>query len=288
MPKNQVGMSALSNYEVKVAIAGQEQIKTTNLATLYSGLERNNSEGQPMFVNIKDRAEILEEFKIINDSAADKSYTKNVTVLKDNLFKAVELAAERKFGRPILYTDGNGHRQRAVLLRAGTTIEDVTNGPVKLSTNQIEQYVNQYLASNHTSADRYQQKTYPIFTSNSTSAMNSFNIKAVITPDKVILDFMDPKKNMMKTFTNDSRYFVVKGEHSSSGMNIKAYGNNKSMTATVSHDKFIQLISNMKKDKYMQNMFIQNGRKDIMEELKTNLLGKKIDSRNTVDASMSL
>ena len=71
-------------------------------------------------------------------------------------------------------------------------------------------------------------------------------------------------------------------------MNIKAYGNNKSMTATVSHDKFIQLISNMKKDKYMQNMFIQNGRKDIMEELKTNLLGKKIDSRNTVDASMSL
>ena len=288
MPRNQVGMSALSNYEVKVAIAGQEQIKATNLATLFSGLERSNSEGQPMFVNIKDRAEILEEFKIINESAADKSYTKNVTVLKDNLFKAVELAAERKFGRPILYTDGNGHRQRAVLLRAGTTIEDVTNGPVKLSTNQIEQYVRQYLSDKYSSDERYQQNTYPIFTSNSTTAMNSFNFKAVITPDKVLLDFKDPKKNLMKTFTNDSRYFVVKGEHSSTGMNIKAYGNNKSMTATVSHEDFLKMLNNMKKDKYLQNMFIQNGRQEIMEELKNNLSEQKKGRRNTAESSMSL
>ena len=211
-----------------------------------------------------------------------------MTVLKDNLFKAVELAAERKFGRPILYTDGNGHRQRAVLLRAGTTIEDVTNGPVKLSTNQIEQYVRQYLSNKYSSDERYQQNTYPIFTSNSTTAMNSFNFKAVITPDKVLLDFKDPKKNLMKTFTNDSRYFVVKGEHSSTGMNIKAYGNNKSMTATVSHEDFLKMLNNMKKDKYLQNMFIQNGRQEIMEELKNNLSEQKKGRRNTAESSMSL
>lgn len=118
--------------------------------------------------------------------------------------------------------------------------------------------------------------------------MNSFNFKAVITPDKVLLDFKDPKKNLMKTFTNDSRYFVVKGEHSSTGMNIKAYGNNKSMTATVSHEDFLKMLNNMKKDKYLQNMFIQNGRQEIMEELKNNLSEQKKGRRNTAESSMSL
>ncbi len=62
-------------------------------------------------------------------------------VLSGNIYRAVELAAKNNLGRPILYTDEHGNRQRAVLMRSHITAEKIKSLPMGMDQDDVLAYI---------------------------------------------------------------------------------------------------------------------------------------------------
>ncbi|WP_240533940.1 hypothetical protein [Aeromonas veronii] len=79
--------------------------------------------------HIKRQAEqVMAEF----DAAPDGKVIRTQYVLQGNIFRACELASKQKLGSPILFTDEEGNRQRAVLLKDRITPDMVKALPIGL------------------------------------------------------------------------------------------------------------------------------------------------------------
>lgn len=58
-------------------------------------------------------------------------------VLDGNLFRAAQIASERGLGRPVVYTDADGQRHRAILVKSTFQMSDVKSLPVRVDDERI-------------------------------------------------------------------------------------------------------------------------------------------------------
>lgn len=154
LPKDKEDFFLLSKYRAKVAFPGEDKVREITLATvrtqgkdLFSGswisLDPDKMATMP---HIKRQAEqIMAEF----DAAPDGKVIRTQYVLQGNIFRACELASKQKLGSPILFTDEEGNRQRAVLLKDRITPDMVKALPIGLDARDICDYIDEYLDPKH-------------------------------------------------------------------------------------------------------------------------------------------
>lgn len=286
MPKKLNGLGALSNYEVKLVFTGSPKVEVKNLASLYMSECDQGQYGRTIFTSKDSVQSTLDRFWAQNEEIAQKTHTKTVTVLQDNLFKAVEMASEQNLGRPILYTDESGNRQRAVLLKSWVNLEDVMNGPVKLSPAQIHKYVDSYIESCHLGehANFANGNKPPIFTLLPNKKSSTFQIGATINERNVSLRIYNAKSPEGKRLLADDEIFMRRGKSNPDGMNLLIHGTNQEMDTTITHDQFFELIEKLQEKKVLKSMYLHDGAAELLDKLKQDL-ERKQDHNNSIAVS---
>lgn len=154
LPKDRGDFFLLSKYRAKVAFPGEDKVREITLATVRTqGKELSSGawvsldpDKMATMPHIKRQAEqVMAEF----DAAPDGKVIRTQYVLQGNIFRACELASKQKLGSPILFTDEEGNRQRAVLLKDRISPEMVKALPVGLDARDICDYIDEYLDPKH-------------------------------------------------------------------------------------------------------------------------------------------
>lgn len=144
----------LSKYTMKVVFPGDDRSKDISLATLFN-------QGQSLVMNshrsidpvrmeqssyVRSAAEItLRPFNEVEDGKVKR----RAHVLQGNIFRACELARQQALGSPILFSDAEGNRQRAVLLKDRITPEKVKALPIAMDAKDIVAYADEFLRPDH-------------------------------------------------------------------------------------------------------------------------------------------
>lgn len=116
----------LGKYEVKIAFPGEPKLYQT---TVNMFLLKGVSVAKAFTWGDMFRGTDEEVF----DGAPSGMLRRRRDLLTGNLFRAAEMAASRDLGRPMVYTDAEGNRRRAVLIRASMSREDVKSIPIVVS-----------------------------------------------------------------------------------------------------------------------------------------------------------
>lgn len=154
LPREKEDFFLLSKYRARVIFPGEDKPREISLATvrtqgkdLFSGswlsVDPEKMERMPHIK--RQAAPVLAEF----DDAPDGKVIRTQYVLQGNIFRACELANKQRLGSPILFTDAEGNRQRAVLLKDRITPEMVKSLPIGLDSRDMGDYIDEYLRPNH-------------------------------------------------------------------------------------------------------------------------------------------
>jgi len=154
LPKRKEDFFLLSKYRAKVAFPGEDRVREITLATL-------RAQGRDLFsvswisidpdkmASMPHIKQQFEQVKFQFDAAPDGKVVRTQYILQGNIFRACELASKQKLGSTILFTDEEGNRQRAVLLKDRITPEMVKALPVGLDAHDICDYIDEYLDPKH-------------------------------------------------------------------------------------------------------------------------------------------
>jgi hypothetical protein len=144
----------LSKYTMKVVFPGDDRPKDISLATLFnqgqnllqSSYRSIDPEKMEKYAYARSQAsQTLQTF----DEVPDGKITRRAHVLQGNIFRACELARQQALGAPILFSDSEGNRQRAVLLKDRITPEKVKALPIAMDAKDIMAYVDEFLKPEH-------------------------------------------------------------------------------------------------------------------------------------------
>lgn len=148
LPKRPDELTLLGAYEMKVVFPGESKPRAMSLATLYAQEESLSEQRalriDPAFSDLVASRYVKREFDELMgefNEAQDGRVSRSVNVLSGNIYRAVELASTNNLGFPILYTDDQGNRQRAILLRSHVSPEKIKNMPMALDHKDVIQYM---------------------------------------------------------------------------------------------------------------------------------------------------
>lgn len=144
----------LSKYSMKVVFPGDDKPKDISLATLFNQGQSLVShshraidpERMEKYAFVRSAVEIT--LKPFND-VEDGKVKRRAHVLQGNIFRACELARQQSLGSPILFSDAEGNRQRAVLLKEKITPEKVKALPIAMDAKDIVAYAEEFLRPDH-------------------------------------------------------------------------------------------------------------------------------------------
>ncbi len=113
-------------YELQIAVPGRNGIVSRTLYSL-------QSDGQ-FLVHAKARAsDLMEAF----DKAPEGTVQRRRLILDGNLFQAAQMAASRRLGSSVVYTDADGRRHRGVLLSKAVGMKELTALPLRVESAQL-------------------------------------------------------------------------------------------------------------------------------------------------------
>lgn len=147
-PHQRDSLTSLGAYQMRVVFPGESRPKSISLATLYN-------QDAPLFTQrtmavdprVKDlavegwRRNEVDSLMADYNAALDGRVKRSAMVLSGNIYRSVELAAKNNLGRPILYTDEHGNRQRAVLMRSHITAEKIKSMPMGMDDDDVLAYI---------------------------------------------------------------------------------------------------------------------------------------------------
>lgn len=121
LPDQDKYLHLLGKYEVKIAVPGERKPQVFS----FYGLQRNGYSVQTIIWR-----EVMEQ--AFRDAPAGQ-VVRNRMVLDGNLFRAAQIAATGNLGRSGIYTDAEGNRQRAIILRCAVDMEAIKNAPPRVA-----------------------------------------------------------------------------------------------------------------------------------------------------------
>ena len=114
------------SYELQIAVPGRSAIVTRTLYSLQSD--------DQFSVYSRARAEeVMEQF----DSAPEGTVQRRRLMLDGNLFAAAQLAASRRLGSSVVYTDADGRRHRGVLLSKAVDMKELASLPLRVESAEL-------------------------------------------------------------------------------------------------------------------------------------------------------
>ena len=108
-------------YLVQMAVPGAERAKVKSIFALAKT-------GYQVSANAHDTQRLMRAF----DDAEAGTFTRRANLLNGNLYAALQIATARDLGQPLIYTNREGKRERAVLLKSGIGMDELKLQPLVL------------------------------------------------------------------------------------------------------------------------------------------------------------
>lgn len=275
-PDDEEGKFLLSRYDLKAVFVGETKPRSLTLATV---LAQGNEIGvypviEPgrfdnAFVE-RSANKALAPF----DEVPDGKLERKRLLLDGNLFRACEIAAAERLGAPILYTDSNGDRQRAVLLRDSISPEAVKSMPIPMDARDVCAYIKAYFSptrdwTHH--ANETLRGTAPplrIFTASVKEQKEGEGIEIYASSAGSFKLMVPGTKSRSGALIADGALFNIGEETPANSLRLELVGDRKVMTAKIPDDLVEPLLLRMQKNRHVGKFFILNPEIPIIEELK--------------------
>jgi hypothetical protein len=274
-PSNREDVFLLSKYTMRVAFPGEDKLKDLSLATLFN-------QGQTLTANSYRAIDLdrMERFAHVRaqaqrslqafDEAPDGKVKRRAHLLQGNIFRACELAAQQKLGSPILFTDADGNRQRAVLLKDRITPESVKSLPIGMDADDAAAYIEEYLRAGH--KDHHARVSY--------GGLRIFDqgVKDMKKGEGVMLEVLNggldfrisvpgTKARAGKLLT-DSMIFDIGEKTPEGSMKIELTGSRAFMKADISRKRLPELMRRLQVGGHVGKFYVADPDQEVLKTLK--------------------
>lgn len=280
MPRDPEDAFLLSQYRLRVAFPGDERLQEMSLATLRAQeTSLYTSNVAPLDPDRLDKSADkwrVERALKVYDEVPDGVLTRSQLVLQGNIFRACEMATREGIGMPVLYTDGDGNRQRAVMLRGSVTPEMVKAIPVALDAREVYDYVREYLNPRHTEhAIRIASPELRIYDSAVKQMDNGDGVALTLSRSN-----SRSSRSLQWTLTTpgtvsqagpllkDGRIFDIGKESSPTGLGLTLQGTRKAMTAHLDMSQLEPLLRALQENRHVGKFYIPEPNAEILATLK--------------------
>jgi len=264
-PKTHGESFLLSKYRMSVLFPGEEKPQEVTLATVRSqgstlGAVWASSDGQERTTWLMRRF----------DDEGLGNRTRTVHVLRGNLFRACEMASRERLGAPVLYTDEQGIRHRAVLLKDKVTPEMVKAIPIAFDARDLVAYVTEYLRpDHHDAAQRRHFGKLRIFNSSVKMMEPGEGIELTLlnkaTGFRLSLPGTKAQAGLLMT---DGAIFDLGERSEENGLRLALTGTRTVMRAEVEMERFAQLLTLLQSRRHISKFYIPDPDTEIIATLK--------------------
>ncbi|MEA9392206.1 strawberry notch C-terminal domain-containing protein [Acerihabitans sp. TG2] len=291
-PNNDDGLFTLSKYRLKLAFAGKDELVEKSLAAL-RGMDAEFSTHLPDFMPgkaieeyppiLRDRvSKRIQEF----DIAPKGEMTLVRNLLEGNIYRACEMAATEGVGYPILYTDADGNRKRAVNIKAAITPDEIKHMPIAFTAKDAIQYVREHRSNLQRPG---LSKKIEFFNTNRREQDSDEGIRIVILNhiDDVNV-FVKGTKQANNGLITNGRIFDIGEKTPSESLGIKLSGNRNSMTCTFDIVILDEFMERLVSGAHISKFYISEHHADILQDLKSkNQIAKEFRNNTTIDMKMT-
>lgn len=289
----------LSKYRFSFSAPGRESLFTLSLAALQKdnvslryggGLEidyRKNKEQYTWFEQ-KLYSSTVSEY---NDATGGTMRLRRNT-LEGNIYRASELAAQQNMGYPALYTDENGNRKRAIIVKSKFSPSDIKAIPLSLKAYDAVRYLNAWMEknsfipgsanvtlpkikiSNYSTMDRGKEF---IEIKNTGYRNGEFQFRLSINGTKSANNGL---------ISNGAIFDTDKGEPLNS-LGLSIAGNRTEMSCIIEARQLSDLLEKLQAGKHLGNFYIHGADKDLIDEMKKKNIEKIKNNGNSYDDDLS-
>lgn len=266
----------LSCYRLKAVFPGDQSTRDLTLASIRAqnrpliepGYRRVSSDE---FVNPPVmRAEYIKKIKDCFDEMPDGRRTLHQFVLRGNIFRACELAAQQNLGRAVLYTDADGTRQRAIKLKERVTPEMVKSLPLGLDALDMARYTERYLDPKHPAfSDRVDIDGFRMFNTAVKDAAegDGIMIRVAQRGQKFVLTFPGAK---MKNggLSVDGALFNIGDDTPKGSLGLEHDGNRKVTRCAFDAAQLPEVLQALQKGNYVSKFYVADTDPDIIDDLR--------------------
>ncbi|WP_323025782.1 strawberry notch C-terminal domain-containing protein [Castellaniella sp.] len=292
-PRTRDELFLLSKYRAKVAFPGEDKVREITLATVRnqdqdlrrSAWQRLTPDASAMPAHVRQKVEALLKSY---DSVPDGVVTRTQYVLRGNIFRACELANEQRMGSPVLFTDAEGNRQRAVLLKDRITPDMVKALPIGLDASDLCDYVDEYLdPANPKYNERSSFGEFKFFDS---------GVKDMKKGDGLMFEGLNGARGFRFTIPgtksragslmSDGDIFDLGEKSSPVGMRLKLAGTRNYMQVDVTREQLPRLLSLLQKHRHVGKFYLPTPDHQVLGVLKARYeQGKEVERSEEVDVS---
>jgi len=275
-PKSREELFLLSKYRAKVAFPGEDKVRELTLATVRNqGQDLRRGVWQRLDPNTIDAAPdhirrhvlgLLQSY----DLAPGGMVTRTQYVLQGNIFRACEIANEQRLGSPVLFTDVEGNRQRAVLLKDRITPDMVKALPIGLDANDMCDYIDEFLDPSHPKhAKRTTYGEFRFFDS---------GVKDMKKGDGIMFEGLNGGRGFRLTMPgtraragslmSDGAIFDLGEKSSANSMRLKLAGTRNYMQVDVRRDDLPRLLNLLQANRHVGKFYLPSPDHQVLHTLK--------------------
>lgn len=273
LPKSKEEFFLLSKYRAKVVFPGEDRAQEITLATVRAqgndliteSWIRLDPDNSPYAIN-RGVAHLMSKY----DAAPDGKVIRTQYVLQGNIFRACELASKQKLGSPILYTDEEGNRQRAVLLKGRITPDMVKALPIGMDARDICDYIDEYLNPEHPEfTQRSMYRPLRIYDAGVKDMKKGDGIMfEMINGGNAFRLIIPGTKSRAGALMTDGTIFDVGQKTPQGSLRLKLHGTRAYMQADVDRDDLRTLMELMQRNRHVSKFYVPDPDYDVIKALK--------------------
>jgi hypothetical protein len=276
LPRSADQLTSLGEYRMRVVFPGESRPKTISLATLFNQ-DKFLSENLSMRIQ-PDKPDhgiqnwVKREFdKIMSgyNDAPDGMVTRSATVLSGNIFRSVELASNNGLGHPILYTDEQGNRQRAVLVKSHISADKIKSMPMGMDADDVMQYIHALDAKHEARPDKGYKPCAELLIYNN-AVMDGPEDGGISiarrSPGQFTMRLPGTKSAAGRLMT-DARIFDVGAKTSPDSLRLTLAGNRKTMSCTFDEGKLPELLERLSSGSHVGRFYVSGLDLEIVKQL---------------------
>jgi hypothetical protein len=288
----------LSQYRLRVAFPGEERLQDMSLATLRAQ-DHSLSTLNALDPGRMDKISAGERFRVETamedfDEVPDGVLLRSQLVLQGNIFRACEMGIREGIGMPVLFTDAEGNRQRAVMLRGHVTPDMVKAIPVALDAHEAYDYVCEYLNPDHPDyAKRLAKADLRLYNTSIKDMKKGDGIALRLGRNQsrhasVSMVLETPGTiSRAGTLLKDGSIFDLGKESTRNSLRLDLNGSRNGMQATVPMEKVAALLQALQRNHHVGKFYLPEPEGEILNTLKARYAAERDRSREADELELA-
>lgn len=275
-PKSVDQLTSLAEYRMRVVFPGESRPKSISLATLYSQ-DKYASTHISMRIDPEKPNKglqsyvrgVFDDLMKAYDEAPDGMVTRSATVLSGNIFRSVELASNNNIGHPILYTDEQGNRQRAVLVKSHISPEKIKAMPMGMDADDVIQYL-RAVDQKHAAESAHKYVHCPTVVIYNNSLQEDAEKGGVVITRRATGDFslrMPGTKSSSGKLMADGRIFDLGTKSAHDSLGLKLAGTRKSMACSGDEKQLAELLRRLSQANHVGKFYVASLDLEVVKQL---------------------